>query len=85
MPLDGGLTSFSDLSVSMPGEVARRAARECFDCAASGLDVRLDSQKFVCKENARTPAFRHFVLFASVLGTRGCDVKMVTFIWWGVR
>lgn len=26
--LDGGLTSFSDLSVSMPGEVARRAARE---------------------------------------------------------
>lgn len=26
--LEGGLTSFSDLSVSMPGEVARRAARE---------------------------------------------------------
>jgi len=35
----GGLTFLSDLSVSMPGEVARRAARECLDVAAGGIPV----------------------------------------------
>lgn len=32
---EGGLMSFSDLSVSIPGDVARRAARECLDGAAN--------------------------------------------------
>jgi hypothetical protein len=35
MDSGGGLTSFSDLSVSMPGEVALRASRECLDGAGS--------------------------------------------------
>lgn len=39
--LEGGLTSFSDLSVSMPGEVARRAARERLE--GPGGDVRGES------------------------------------------
>lgn len=30
---DGGLMSFRDLSRSMPGEVARRAARECLEAS----------------------------------------------------
>lgn len=38
--LTGREMSLRDLSVLMPGDVARRAARECFDGAAADIIVR---------------------------------------------
>jgi hypothetical protein len=46
MDSGGGWTFFRDLSVSMPGDVARLAERECADGAARLLALRLRLTNF---------------------------------------
>lgn len=70
----------SDLSRSMPGEVARRASRECFEGAVVGLaGVHLDSKLKTAVECARGINMAHFVdlpLFPILLDFFSCFVEL---------